>query len=541
MDNLFSELTALGINPEEFKKTAEEELARRRMGSFLLSNPFAFQRNLLCPPDRVAFLRPFHERGLDFVNRVGGKRKKLILWPRGHLKSTIFTQGEATRRAIARPDIRILINSSTYETGKTFLNAIKGHFLNPDLIAHYGELLPNNRSGKAYRNNESELTLLTRRNLTLKEPTFTASGLDKTKTSQHYDLIIHDDLVCRENVGSYDMMDRTWRVWQDSLDLLEPDGEMWIIGTRWHPLDLYGRILSDYCDERCVQNGYEHVDGCRCDFDASVMTIKDSDGHYIFDSKFDEAIADELLRQKGRVEFSAQYLNNPTDPGVCWFPQHKVEAAEIEPHEIDKVRADLVWYMSIDPAESLEKRSSFTACVAVGVDHSTGIWYVDYANQSRVDTAGFVDLVFSARDRYKPQYFGMEFNTRKALEYVLRDQMAKRNDLFHIQELKPMLGRTPDAKRVRIQRLLPLFEFGRIKINKKCHDLLNILYTLPNAVSWDLADALSYVMDMVPKGLAIGPVDKTRLPIRHTQNKAYTYAIRRRQPQFGFATARSVR
>jgi hypothetical protein len=183
--------------------------------------------------------------------------------------------------------------------------------------------------------------------------------------------------------------------------------------------------------------------------------------------------------------------------------------------------------MAIDPAESLERRSSYTACVAVGVDHTTGVWYVDFAKQARVDTPAFLDLVFSARKLMKPHKFGMEFATRKSLEYTVKDQMAQRGDFFTIDELKPMLGQTPHAKEVRIRRLLPLFEFGRIRINRNLQDLLNILYTIPASPTWDLVDALSYIMDMVPQGLGASTATPASMPTTLLAHKGISYAVRR--------------
>jgi hypothetical protein len=517
--------TSFGISNEQLAELAEEELYRRRQRDFLLSEPYLFHKDILCPSHLQTYLRPFHRQGLEWLNR-GGKRLKLILWPRGHLKSTIFTQGESIRRSLLNPNIRILINSSTYDMGKTFLSAIKGCYASDKLAALYGNLLPHNKSGKQYRNNEGELTLLSRTNFSLKEPTYTVSGLDTTKTSQHYDLMFHDDLVVRENIGNFEMMDKVWKTWQDSLDLLEPDGTMVVIGTRWHPLDLYGRILSDYVDARCF-NGTNtiHVPNCRCQFDVSILTLRNDTGDYIFDSKFDDNIAAQLLQIKGQREFSAQYENNPASAENCWFQQDEIDASLCDADEIDKIRDKLVWYMAVDPAESLERRSSYTAVVCVGVDHQTGVWYVDYAKQARVDTQGFIDLIFDAHTALNPHFFGMETSTRKAHEYVLKDKMAQFGRFFTISELKPALGNAPNAKEIRIRGLRPLFTARRIKINRSLRDLISILYTIPSSTTYDLPDALSYIHQMVPKGL--GAESSHEMPAKVMQNKGLSYAVKR--------------
>ena len=267
--------------------------------------------------------------------------------------STIFTVGESIRRALLDPDIRILISSVKHDNAKRFLGAIKGHLQSPKFIELYGNLLPD-KMDKRRPDNGSELTLRTRMNLGLKEPTFSTTGLDAAQTSQHYDLIIHDDLVERRNIGTVEQIEKVITYYKDSLDLLDPGKELWVLGTRWHPLDLYGWIMESFCDPRCVENDFEHVKGCRCDFDVTLKELEE-DGKYVFPSLFNSEEAEELLRQKGSYEFAAQYRNNPTDPSICWFKQAEVEAALVPVEEIQSRRSKLIWYIAVDPAESTEK------------------------------------------------------------------------------------------------------------------------------------------------------------------------------------------
>lgn len=497
------------IDEDILREEAKREIERRRKAAYYLSHPFEFQRDLLCKPEWRENLSDIHREGLEWVNQ--GKRKKLILWPRKHLKSTIFTQGEGLRRALEDPDMRILISSVKHDNAKRFLGAIKGYLQQPRFIEVFGNLLPGTKD-KYRKNNDAELTLTTRENLGIKEPTFSTTGLDAAQTSQHYDLIIHDDLVERRNIGSVDQIEKVITYYKDSLDLLDPQKELWILGTRWHPLDLYGWIMENFCDERCLANGYEHVDKCRCDFDVTLKELEE-DGNYIFPAMFNAEEADELLRQKGSFEFAAQYRNNPTDPSVCWFRQGDVQAALVDPKEVQSVRDRLIWYIAVDPAESTESRASLTAAVAVGVDVETGIWYVDAAEGVRVETPGFIDLCFSVYGRYPHAEFGMETNTRKSLSYAVKDQMSRRGVYFQIRDLSPIRGWAGgNIKEQRIKRLVPLFEFGRIKIRRDLKDLVQCLLTIPSARSWDIPDALSYVFDMVPPG--IGANKDIRLPRR---------------------------
>lgn len=506
------DLERLGIDAEEFGAAAAKELRRRQKANFYLENPFLFLQKVCTPVDKRATLGKIHREGLEFVNRTK-RRRKVILWPRNHLKSTVFTQVEALRRAVKNPNIRILISSAKWDNAKTYLAAIKGYLRDPEFIRLYGDLMPGTMDSKTHKNNDSELTLTSRTNLSLREATFSCTGIDKEKTGQHYDLIIHDDVVARDNVGTAEMMQKVVQYYRDSASLLEPKGEMWDIGTRWHPLDLHGFIIDGTCDLRCkAQNFRPHMDDCHCKVDISVRQLKE-DGEYIFPEKFDDEVVSDLIEQDqlDTYSFASQYYNNPADPSACWFKHPDINASLCEPSEVywkgkdehgTQIPRRLVWYTAIDPAESTSSRACLSAAVAVGIDQDDGTWYVDWAEGRRVETPGFLDLCLETYSKYTPAKFGMEVNTRKSLAYSLKRYMLETGIIFNIEELKPQrVGDASRTKDERIKRLLPLFEMKKIRINKSLTALLEELYMIPSSISIDLVDALSYILDMVPPGM----------------------------------------
>jgi len=516
---ILEELQERGVDPKEVKEAAVLELQRRKVIARLLSDPYLFYMEMICPPQWRDLVAPMHKEGLNFVNT--GKRKKLILWPRKHLKSSVFTEGETIRRALINPDIRIQLNTAVSDNSKRFLASIRGHLQTERFRAIFGELVPG-PNNKQYKNNAAELTLQSRSNHSLREPTFSASGVGESHTSQHYDLIVHDDLMNRDNVANIEQIEKVITHYKDSLDLLENDGELWVIGTRWHPLDISGWIMESFVDPRCLENDFKHISNkCTCDFDVTLKEVKEN-GEYIFPARFDDRFVEELLRQKDRYEFACQYLNNPVDPSACWFPQADVKAALFDPNDkeyVEEIRPGLVWYAAVDPAESLAQRSSYTAATVVGVDFSTSpaTWYVDYAIRTKVETPGFCDLCIDVHKRYPNMAaFGIEQNTRKALGYSLRQEMINQGHLFEFKDMKPSDVRAPGGnkaftKELRIKRLLPLFSFRTIKINKDLKDLLDELYTLPSARTWDITDSLSYIMSLVPEGA--GGIDPNALKL----------------------------
>jgi len=514
---ILEDLREAGVDEKAAVIAAKAELNRRRTQARLLANPYAFYMEMICPPEWRELVAPMHKEGLEFVNT--GKKKKLILWPRKHLKSSVFTEGETIRRAMVNPNIRIQLNTAVSDNAKRFLSSIRGHLQSERFIEVFGALVPG-PNNKQYKNNAAELTLLSRTNHSLREPTFSASGVGESHTSQHYDLIVHDDLMNRDNVANIEQIEKVITHYKDSLDLLENDGEMWVIGTRWHPLDISGWILEALVDARCEENDFVHVSNkCKCIFDVTHKEVKMNE-EYIFPATFNDEVIEVLLLEKDRYEFACQYLNNPIDPSACWFSQTDVKRSLFDPASkeyVEETRPGLVWYAAVDPAESLKQRSSYTAATVVGIDFSKtpAIWYVDYAVRSKVETPGFCDLCIDIHRKYPNMAaFGIEQNTRKALGYALKQQMIQENHMFEFKEMKPSDVKAPGGnkyftKELRIKRLLPLFSFGNIRVNKNLKDLLDELYTLPSARTWDITDSLSYIMSLVPEGA--GGIDSTSL------------------------------
>lgn len=515
MSNIRADLRSLGIETKGLKDEALKEQQRRLEALFYIDQPWRFYYNLLCRPDWRQYLAPLHKEVFEFLNT--GKHKKLIELPRGHLKTSLVT-AEVTRRIIKNPNMRVHLSNAIVENAKSFLSQIKGYLTRPDIVRLYGDLLPP-PNAKFYANNNMELTVMSRTDLALKEPTVSVSGIESAETSQHYDLIVLDDLVTEENISGQEQIEKVLTRYRNSIPLLEPDGKLWVVGTRWHPLDLYGWLEESQVDYRCKENDYTHVPSCTCYFDVMYRQLKEN-GQYIFPAKFNDEVATELLVDMGRAKFYAQYYNNPSDPAAAWFPHDKVEASLIDGSVFNELvdgkpfRDKLIWYMAVDPAESEASKAAYTAVVCFGVDPSTGIWYVDYAKQAKVATHAFVQLIFDSYNRYKPHKFGMELHSHKSLAYVLKDRMGQTGTYFTIQELKPIIKGGGDyQKKMRIDRIVPLFEHGRIKINKALKDLIEQLYTIPSSRSKDLVDALSYGMDMIPQG--IGSQRAIKLPKRY--------------------------
>lgn len=519
-------LEKFGLTEDKLRVAALAELERRRMAQVYLRDPFLFAKYVCAEPDQRALLGPFHRQGLEWL-RKATRRRKLILWPRGHLKSTLFTIGESLRAALIYPNIRVLISCQKVENAKTYLLGIKKIMSDPFFQSLYGNLIPPS-TAKEYKNNDTMLSIFHPKKSKAKEATFVCTGPDAEKTGQHYDRIIHDDVVWRETVTNQQQREKTYQYYKDCVSLLDPPKpgnappEIIVIGTRWHTLDLYWWLMDGATDPRCRETRFENghaIPNCMCRWDVTLRAVKEN-GAYIWPEVFNDEYMDGLIIGDGLDAFSVgcQYYNNPTDQDACWFKASDIEAAKIDPQEITALekKDDLVWYVAIDPAESTSSRACLSAAVAVGVSKTDGTWYVDWAEGRRVETPGFVALAMEAYERHagKIVKYGLETHTKRALLFDLKQAMFQTGKHFSIEELKPnKVGDATRTKEMRIKRLAFLFEHKKIRINRYLKDLIDELYTLPSAMHQDLADALAYVMDLVPPEMGMSP-GPTRLPRR---------------------------
>ena len=116
-----------------------------------------------------------HREMCEMVDNPKGKKKKLILEPRGTFKSSCVTIGYALQQIVNNPDIRILIDSNKFENSEKFLREIKTHIEgNEEFISCYGDLT----SDKVW--SATDIVIRTRTK-NLKESTITVSSVDSPK------------------------------------------------------------------------------------------------------------------------------------------------------------------------------------------------------------------------------------------------------------------------------------------------------------------------------------------------------------------------
>lgn len=426
--------------------------------------------------DNFAPLAPFHKELCNFI-QDRKDRRKLILIPRSHLKSKLVTIGYSTQQIIQNPKIRILIYSATWQIATDLQMAIQKNLRTEKVIDLFGDLLDGAIEMRADR--------LRLKDNDKKEPTITAAGIDNNLVSGHYDLIIMDDVVNRDNVNTADQIQKVITRYKDSLDLLEPKGQLIVVGTRWHDMDLYGWILNPDND---IISAYDVM--IKQAYQGNLLTGEDLE--VLWPGKFGQKGLKKLLQEQGWYHFSSQYMNDPVPEEDAEFKR-----TYFRYWDSDTIKGkNLFKFLAVDPALSMAKEADFTAMVVVGLDEYNDIYILDLVRR-KMTPSDIINEMLRLAERWSLTDVGIEMVAyQKSLSYSLRDDLRFKRRPFHITELKPN-ERTKDQ---RIKGLQPLYENGKVyhdKVHSNNIYLEDELVRFPRSSHDDLIDALAYCLDFI--------------------------------------------
>ena len=373
---------------EQIQKERIEGVKRTR--PIISSNLFKYNRfvaEMEKGRDKVD-MAPVHKEMCEFIDSKK-RKKKLLLIPRGHLKSTVVTVGYSLQQVCINPSIRILIANATYNLSISFLRDIKRNLkYNDKLKMFFGDLTLG-----AENWSRDSITLA---HSVRKEPTVTCMGVESNLTSQHYDLIIFDDVVNKDFVNTMDQIQKTIDFYKECLNLLEPGGEIIVIGTRWHDSDLYGWIMDP---ENNMESDFDVF--IRRAYEGSMESDEDFTG--LFPGKFSRKHLKKLYEQQGPYIFSTQYLNDPVPEQDATFKKNWFQYYE----PADMKGKLLTKFTAIDPAISLERDADYTAIVTIGVDEFRNIYILD-VRRKRLDPKGILDTIFEVYHWFSPVSVGIE-------------------------------------------------------------------------------------------------------------------------------------
>jgi predicted phage terminase large subunit-like protein len=373
---------------------------------------------------------------LTRMTNIKGKRRRLILDPRSHLKTTINVQAHTIQWILNYPDIAILITQSNIDKSVAVVGEIKKHFIqNPIFRQLFPEHVPqralNDWGTKAEFTTEARAKHITRR-----ESTVQAASIDKGLAGYHFDVMKFSDIVEPANTKTKTMIKSVIAGFYIMENLLvSPEYWMDVEGTRYTHNDLYGKLVEEWEEQVAAGEDPEYLIHVRSGWQkkwARELMEKGEKPLYAPD-KLDlpdykaengqevpiwpidnEGVVRftyekyKKMQKKSPYIFSCQQMNNPIGGvgGLEIFPVSESRPRMITPELFRNVRL-VATEVVVDTAETTAEGSDYTA-ITVGSWDAYGRLYVRQIMHGKWTPDVICQNIIAASSYYRAQEVKIE-------------------------------------------------------------------------------------------------------------------------------------
>jgi len=425
----------------------------------------------LVAPHRV--LGQVHKDLIKWWTRDDALDNQMALLPRDHQKSAMIAYRVAW--AITRdPSVTVLYISSTSNLAEKQLKFIKDILTSPQYRRFWPEMVhPDEGKREKWTTTEISVDHPKRKAEGVREPTIFTAGLTTGITGLHCNIAVLDDVVVKENAYTTEGRSKVEGQYSLLSSIETTDAKEWVVGTRYHPKDLYGELLimnedvfnedGDLVDTRAVYEVYQK----------EVEDLGDGTGVFLWprqqrgDGKwfgFNTAIlARKRAKYLDKTQFYAQYYNNPNDPGNEAIPSNLFQY--YEPAHLKKVEGKwqfngrpLNVFAAIDFAFSLKASADYTALVVIGVDHDGNIYVLDCQRKRTNKTKDYYDMVYNAHMKWGFKKIRAEVTAaQEVIAERIKDDIKADGLMLRVDKHRPT--RVLGTKEERIQNtLLPYYD-----------------------------------------------------------------------------------
>lgn len=412
----------------------------------------------LAENDLVAFIglvAPYIQLGdvhlelISWLTREDKKDNQLVLLPRGHMKSKIVAYLAAwwiTRH----PEETILYVSATAALAEVQLYQIKQVLESPTYRMFWPDMT-HEEEGKRERWTVSEISVdhPKRKEEGIRDFTVKAIGITGSTTGFHASKVILDDLVTPSNAYTEDGRSKVAALYSQLASIENPGAEEVVVGTRYHPLDLYNTLITmvetieidqDEPEEFEVYEVFQRVVETNGEFLWPKTQRKDGKW-FGFDAKI-------LARIKAKyvdyTQFYSQYYNNPnsadehvigSDKFQYYDRKHLTNEDGIWYFKTDKLNV----YAAIDFAFSLKKAADYTAIVVIGVDYLNNYYILEIDRFKTDSITTYFDHILTTHSKWGYRKLRAEVTVaQQAIVKSLKENYIKPNGLvLSIDEFRP--------------------------------------------------------------------------------------------------------
>ena len=406
-------------------------------------------------------LGALHEELISWWGRTEKKDNQLVLLPRGHMKSKLAAYRTAWY-VTNHPETTVLYVSATADLAEKQLYAIK-QIIDSPIYRRYWSNMIHPEEGKREKWAVAEIAVdhPQRKLEGIRDATVKAVGLTSNTTGFHADIVVLDDIVVPSNAYSEDGREKVTNAYSQLASIENPGAEEWVVGTRYHPKDIYDTMINMkeilYDSEGDIESEVEVYE--------LFQRVVETDGEFLWakrarkDGKSFGFDAKELARIKAKyidtTQFYAQYYNDP----------NTTESARINSENFqyfDKAALNVKdgdWYIrdrklnifaAIDFAFSLRRQADYTALVVVGVDHQANYYVLDIDRFKTERIVDYYQHILKCWEKWGFRKIRAEVTVaQQTIVKELKDSYLKPNGIpLSVDEFRPTRSLGDKAQRV---------------------------------------------------------------------------------------------
>jgi phage terminase large subunit-like protein len=378
-----------------------------------------------------------------------------------------------------------------------------------------------------------------RKHEAIRDPSIFTAGLTTNITGLHCDIAVMDDVVVQGNAYTEEGREKVREQYGYLSSIEGADAREWIVGTRYHPNDLYSDLLQKEV-EKHDENGnlinripLFEIFGDGKPEKTRVESIGDGTGEFLWprqqrsDGKWFgfniEILSTKRSQYVNKTHFRAQYYNDPQDAESS--PIQRSLFQYYDPAYL--LQKDGRWHFkgerlnvfaSIDFAFSLGKRSDSTAIVVIGVDGKQNYYILEIERFKTDAPSEYFKRILGQYQKWGFRKLRAEVSVaQQVIVKDLKESYIKPLGLsLAIEEFRPSRWQGSKEERI-LATLEPKYANGQIwhYPGGNCQILEEeLLFT--NPPHDDVKDALASAIDF-----AVAPVDMFRKQKANVPNFTY--------------------
>lgn len=413
-------------------------------------------------------------------------KNRLLLYPRGHFKSSINIC-DCIQWMLLFPDITMQLLSGTEELAERFVWEMKEHFINNgDFRSLYPDYVPYDPQFGV----KGEFTIPNRKKIR-REPTMSISTLKSVKAGSHYDLQKGDDTVNEINSTTAELNQDVGRRWRHTKPLLNPGGYRELIGTLYDYSCHYGPIVDQYREgtlrgwKVLIQPSIEPDESGELWNEKGILFPE----RFCIDSNLhpDKENLQQIWRDDAEL-FYAQYQNEPLGKEATHFPlkllkDHVISRQQV-PSDCTMV---CTWYLAFGK----QRKSDFSVC-ALGAYDTRGNLYIVDILRGRFSPSDIIHNLIASWRKWPVTRVGMEKKKAGLLGPGLHARQIEQRITIPLDYIKDF---STEEQNTQILALSPLLQQNKLWFVSGSAFL--------NELFMEFSRYPKYAMDDIPRAISL--------------------------------------